>query len=330
LTHALELARKLGHIDTEIFAGINYLRAIWAPKFDEERVAIAERILSLRPISSDVHAGLFYFGLLGTGKRADFDRGIQRFIEHAALTRSPNSEIAALGMRGISASLDGRLDEAKNFGELALALGRECGLEDFANAVRTSTTGRALLHLGMWEPLRTRAGPVRPVALAMGGRLEELTALFDETLELRRSVDPKDDETPGQVDMALLESALLVDNTDIVRFIYERHRSTTVPLAGSWWHVSVARLLGDAASRLGEIDSARTCYERAIEDCRHLRHRPELALARFGLAELLLEHYPEERGAAIDHLDFAISEFREMRMQPSLERALRHRGLLKA
>ena len=30
------------------------------------------------------------------------------------------------------------------------------------------------------------------------------------------------------------------------------------------------------------------------------------------------------------HLDFAIDEFRAMRMQPSLERALRHKGLLKA
>jgi hypothetical protein len=33
---------------------------------------------------------------------------------------------------------------------------------------------------------------------------------------------------------------------------------------------------------------------------------------------------------AIEHLDFAISEFRELKMQPSLERALRHRRLLRA
>ena len=30
------------------------------------------------------------------------------------------------------------------------------------------------------------------------------------------------------------------------------------------------------------------------------------------------------------HLDFAIAEFTEMKMQPSLERALRHKGLLSA
>ena len=33
---------------------------------------------------------------------------------------------------------------------------------------------------------------------------------------------------------------------------------------------------------------------------------------------------------AMAHLDFAISEFRAMKMQPALERALRHKGILKA
>jgi hypothetical protein len=37
-----------------------------------------------------------------------------------------------------------------------------------------------------------------------------------------------------------------------------------------------------------------------------------------------------ERDAAIEHLDFAIAELPDMKMQPALERALSHRGLLKA
>jgi hypothetical protein len=32
----------------------------------------------------------------------------------------------------------------------------------------------------------------------------------------------------------------------------------------------------------------------------------------------------------VEHLDFAIKEFRDMKMQPSLERALRHKEILKA
>ena len=45
-------------------------------------------------------------------------------------------------------------------------------------------------------------------------------------------------------------------------------------------------------------------------------------MTRFQLAELLLEHYPDERAEAIEHLDFAIDEFRDMKMQPSLEEAI--------
>ena len=56
----------------------------------------------------------------------------------------------------------------------------------------------------------------------------------------------------------------------------------------------------------------------------------EIALTRLNLAELLLEHYPDEKKEALEHLDFAIKEFREMKMQPSLERALRHKDILKA
>ena len=47
------------------------------------------------------------------------------------------------------------------------------------------------------------------------------------------------------------------------------------------------------------------------------------------MAELLLDS-PADRAEAIEHLDFAIAEFRETKMQPSLERALRHKEQLKA
>ena len=45
---------------------------------------------------------------------------------------------------------------------------------------------------------------------------------------------------------------------------------------------------------------------------------------------MLLEHYPKERAEAMGHLDFAIAEFRDMKMQPSLERALKRKDILKA
>lgn len=61
-----------------------------------------------------------------------------------------------------------------------------------------------------------------------------------------------------------------------------------------------------------------------------MRFRPEVTLTRLQLAELLLDHYPEERAEALEHLNFAIAEFRDMKMQPSLEGALHHKDILKA
>jgi hypothetical protein len=55
-----------------------------------------------------------------------------------------------------------------------------------------------------------------------------------------------------------------------------------------------------------------------------------LKLVRLRLAELLLERYPDEKKEALEHLDFAIKEFQGMKMQPSLERALRHKEIQNA
>ena len=67
--------------------------------------------------------------------------------------------------------------------------------------------------------------------------------------------------------------------------------------------------MGGAARLLGEPDRARAYYQQAIEVCQKIRFRPEIALARLELAELLLERYPDENPEALEHLDFAISSW---------------------
>jgi hypothetical protein len=78
----------------------------------------------------------------------------------------------------------------------------------------------------------------------------------------------------------------------------------------------IPRHLGGAAALLSRYEEARNHYQEAIRVCTEMRFRPELALTRLQLAELLLEHYTQEKSEAIVHLDFAIAEFREMKMQP--------------
>ena len=88
--------------------------------------------------------------------------------------------------------------------------------------------------------------------------------------------------------------------------------------------------MGDAAAAIGRHEAARSRYEKALDFSTKMQNRPELALCHLGLAEVILDHYPEERDAAIEHLDFAIAELRDMKMQPALERALGRRELLEA
>jgi tetratricopeptide (TPR) repeat protein len=91
-----------------------------------------------------------------------------------------------------------------------------------------------------------------------------------------------------------------------------------------------SRHLGAAAAFLGRPGKAREYYQKGLELATRIKFRPEIALIHLQLAELLLEHYPDEKKEALEHLDFAIKEFTDMKMQPSLERALRHKDILKA
>jgi len=81
---------------------------------------------------------------------------------------------------------------------------------------------------------------------------------------------------------------------------------------------------------LGRPDEGRKYYQDALKVATETGFRPQVALTRLGIAELLLEHYPEEKSEALEHLDFIINEFRDMKMQPSLERALKHKEILGA
>jgi hypothetical protein len=174
------------------------------------------------------------------------------------------------------------------------------------------------------------AGPQRALVTAMAGRFSESRQLLGELVE-QFDIRNSGEFVPTTILCLLLFAAVQSGDKSVAALI-----APLLDVMPPCAHIAVAfpfsptRILGDAAVLLGHPEAGRRQYELALEVCENAQLRPEIALTRLGLAELMLEHYPDERDAAIEHLDFAIAEFREMKMQPSLERALRHRGLLKA
>jgi tetratricopeptide (TPR) repeat protein len=152
-----------------------------------------------------------------------------------------------------------------------------------------------------------------------------------DTLVLKRSgVSLKEDENSAAVDMINLEAAILVGHHSAAELLLGRLKNSGYRTGGMYRLTCLARHLGGAATLLERYDEARKHYQDAIRVTTEMRFRPELALTRLQMAELLLDHCPDERAEALEHLDFAIKEFREMKMQPSLERALRQKKILKA
>jgi DNA-binding CsgD family transcriptional regulator len=100
--------------------------------------------------------------------------------------------------------------------------------------------------------------------------------------------------------------------------------------------VLVPRHLASVAALMGDFERAKSGYFDAIDYCESISYRPELALTRLDLANLLIRHAAspalsqgerdQERDEAFAHLDAAIAEFEAMGMRPPLERALRLRG----
>jgi len=199
----------------------------------------------------------------------------------------------------------------------------------------------------------------RTLVLACVGRLDEARAAMTRLLAEQRAASEDHLSTPN-MGVPLLETAVVLRDREAAALLFRRLQPVSSLAYGGISLTCVARHLGDAAVLLGERDEALAYYAQALEICEKIRFRPEIALTYLEIAELLLEGdaggmnraptaadgagaregpHPgplprgggdAKRAEALGHLDFAITEFRQMKMQPALKRALRHKEVLKA
>jgi tetratricopeptide (TPR) repeat protein len=170
----------------------------------------------------------------------------------------------------------------------------------------------------------------KALCLAHLGRKAEVEEILQQRVLKRADLGTAEDETGSFNDILSMAAAVLIGNRKVVEVLLNRFAGLNICTTGTHYATCIPRHLGAAAALLGRYDEARKYYQEAIRVTTEMRFRPELALTRLQLAELLLEYYPDEQTDAAEHLDFAIKEFREMKMQPSLERALRQKKIRKA
>ncbi len=340
---ALEGARQLADPSAMFILASGFLLDS-PPELWDERLTIADEISSL-PFdgvpTNLLSVGLWYLAAtsLGRGDRGRAEELSAHLREIAARTRDPYSVLRAAANDMRLAVLDGRLEDAAAMGADVATRGEDLGSSFFGRNSRLYVC-RPLIWLGRpadaldvvadWR----RAGQgsrfineVRTIlCLAHLGQATEALSQLREYATILS--DP--DSVLGTL-LVALEAAVLLGDRETAAILVHRLAGLAGAIGMGSQDVNCVGLhLGAAYALLGKPDAARAAYQEGLAVCEKARFRPEIALIRLGLAELLLEQFAAERAEALAHVDFAIDEFQAMKMQPALERAFSHKGLLRA
>jgi tetratricopeptide (TPR) repeat protein len=314
------------------------------PSTTPERVAQARELAGLPEESIGARQMVFFYAgliLLDAGEREEAEQLWRRTQEAAQRMPMAANLLHDLTIQAVIAYLDGRVEESFALSEEIFRLAEAMG-SPLAGSQMRAVVGRTPgMELGqpdaVADAVRHFAEASNTVGSALGTQLARSLShgiVVIEQAHPQLVAALRDLPAPHEMNVMelcfLLKAAIRADDREIVKSLAEALVPGVDLAVGSYSFTSPARLLGEASILLGKPEEARKYYDQAFQISQNLRFRPEIALTRLALAELLLEHYPDEHDAAIEHLDFAIEELTEMKMQPALERALRHKGMLKA
>ncbi len=356
LRPALELARQLDDNEALFHVASRTMAILYEstrdPRHAEEALGLAEEFsarahtgVTARTLVSLLEASGRIF--LKHGERARADEMWRQIQELALRTQDSWILLRSILTEVVSANIDGRLEDAVATAESLVTRGDELSHSVTARQMRIEFSSVSLVYLGRTQELLdyidewlqlsgmgdisgTGNDVLRPNEALIEtyiGRNEQAQKVLS-IFVARRQATSEQEYSLGRPSSLYLEMALQLEQKEAASIASKDLEGFSHLLGFSF--ESHARQLGAAALLLGDPNKARSYYEQAQELCGKIGHRPEIALTRLQLSELLLKHYPGERVDALEHLDFAIGEFRDMKMQPSLERALRHRDILKA
>jgi tetratricopeptide (TPR) repeat protein/archaellum biogenesis ATPase FlaH len=348
LSRALNLAHRLGDPDTYWWIAGFWLQ-LGSTGHDQERLRLAGELVgqSRHGVNLLTLAWTLWFVVqtfLEFGQRQRAEEIMTEMHTLAERSLQPNLLVMSMVNDAIMAIWDGRLEEAVAARRRILARGEELGTLQFAVVwaswilpaqVHLGKAGRALdanLQGSRAISKNAATGVMIGFCLAHLGRYGEVAEMLQDWVLARPNppIGSAEDEYATSADAVVLENAVMAGHRQAAEVLLRRMAGSSGRTSGLWLTTCAGRHMGAAAALLGRPDEARERYAEAIKACTKMKFRPELALSRLQLAELLLEQYPDEKAEALEHLDFAIKEFQDMKMQPSVERALRHKEMLNA
>jgi hypothetical protein len=336
LGNAIDLARKLGDLETFWRAAYNWLFYVSAPQHVDDRLKLAIELtkcsrvgVSIVPLAGALPMMSDAFMVQGQRDRAE--EFINEIRDLAQESGQLYFQLVAMALDAIVATWDGQLEDAVEMIKRTRAQGDELGLSEFTYVVAIICGLRSYLHLGKYdEALRLVemqqliTVPARCLCLAHIGRHTEVTEMLEQLVLPRQGLGFDVDETPAWVDVLLLEAAVLVGHREAASLLAARFANSNYLTTGAFYPTCVRRHLGTAAALLDRPNYALSTLNSALLDARKVGFRPEIALIRLELAKLLFEHYPEQRVNAKEHLQFAVTEFQTMKMQGALDHASRY------
>jgi tetratricopeptide (TPR) repeat protein len=337
---AFNLARRIGDQQALWLAANSLLSILSEPQHIKQRMQLSEELWAGSHAGLNVNTAYIMFWMSWTslmmGRRKFTEEVLSELGNIAERTGSITFGLMSASVDTALAVIDGRLEEAMDMAKSMRARGDEAGQSTMAH-VFASPGNRAQLYLGTSLETIGHEIPLGPLEMipvpclvqAFLGRSEEVSGILEKNVVNRPGIGTIEDGMDVWIDTLYLEAAVLAGHRQSAELLLKRFSGTGL-CSAEYYVTCIPRHLGGAAALLGRYDEARQYYDEAIKVCTEMKFRPELALTRLQLAELLLEHYPDEKKEALEYLDFAIKEFREMKMQPSLERALRHKEILKA
>lgn len=320
---ALEQARRLNDPDLLFYAaGLNMSPGYVPPRHHQEMLRLADEfstrsregasVTTIAALLSECQAVY-----LQAGDRARVEELWHEIEELSQRTRDPVLLLWPLVHDTIRATLEGELEEAIANGERLAERGAELGSPVRGRFFADQLAFWPFIYLGRAEEaLATLANPRRSegalgwsemrfgrvgLCLAMVGRLDEAWTRLREALQ-RFRVSIERDEVFAIVLADLLASAVAAEDREAMALLRERLAGiAAVGQNPSATPTNVARFLGAAAALLGDREAAREDYERSLAWATTIRHRPEVALTRLQIAELLLDEANSSQPSAISH-----------------------------